>query len=841
MRRGLEVRDWVCAWISRGELLVMRLMPRMGLATIGLLGLVAIVAGVLVWPSAKRQDRAVVTDLPQTLNETPAGHTPVEAEDDSPTSTGVEVFPDPNAPGTSSMVFVDPLLFEDDISGTALRFTGLVRNERSIRDRSEAILGRVSRGLTALREENRRLTLDENPSREQAIRAIQLWRSIGCLYMYDGKFDEAATWLEKARELSRRPGIPEEDRANLQALIGINALRRGEIANCVECLGPSSCIFPIAPEAVHQLQAGSREAVKQFTAYLDEWPGDLRIRWLLNLAYMTLGEYPDKVPPAYRIPMERFRSSIDIGHFNNIATLVGLDARGPGLAGGSIFDDFNGDGLLDLFASSLDPDRGASLFVNRGDGTFEDRSSSAGLDDQVYALNVARADFDNDGNLDVLLLRGGWEVPTRLSLLRNKGGGVFEDVTVASGLDEPIATESAVWGDYDNDGWIDLFVCGEYRLNSNDFRNLCRLYHNNGDGTFDDVASEAGVTNNRFAKGSAWGDYDGDGLLDLFVSNMCMGKYMPSRLYHNEGNGRFRDVAEEVGIKGSEFSFSCMFWDYDNDGRLDLYVSDYGASLAEAVAGYMGLPVRENLHPRLYRNLGKEGFREVSAEVRLNRPLAAMSVNIGDIDNDGYLDLYLGTGWMTYSGLIPNVLLKNVDGERFEDVTDASGTGHLQKGHGISFGDWDCDGDQDIFVVHGGGYPGDKAFNALFQNPGHGRHWLKIKLEGTRTNRAALGARIQVDLKSPDGSTRSIYRVIGDNGSFGGNSLFELIGLLDAPSVDRLTVTWPASKTTQTFRNIAADQFLVITEGNDSYTVRKQPVLSPPRTTTPVESSENAE
>ena len=165
--------------------------------------------------------------------------------------------------------------------------------------------------------------------------------------------------------------------------------------------------------------------------------------------------------------------------------------RGPNLAGGSIFDDFNGDDLPDLFTTSIDVDRGASLFLNRGDGTFDDRSAAAGLDSQVYALNLARADYDNDGNADVLLLRGAWEKPGRLSLLRNKGGGVFEDVTVASGLGEPISTESAVWGDYDNDGWLDLFVCGEYarRRTPNAAAQRCRLYHNKGDGTFEDVAA----------------------------------------------------------------------------------------------------------------------------------------------------------------------------------------------------------------------------------------------------------------------------------------------------------------------------------------------------------------
>src|SRR5262249_27556278 len=149
------------------------------------------------------------------------------------------------------------------------------------------------------------------------------------------------------------------------------------------------------------------------------------------------------------------------------------------------------------FTTSLDADLGASLYVNRGDGTFEDRSAAAGLTMQIYALNVARADFDNDGDPDLVLLRGGWEKTARPSLLRNKRRGVFADVTPPSGLGEPLSTESAVWGDYDNDGWVDLFVCGEFQGDPPDPRQRCRLYHNEHDGTFKDVAAKAGVTNER--------------------------------------------------------------------------------------------------------------------------------------------------------------------------------------------------------------------------------------------------------------------------------------------------------------------------------------------------------
>jgi hypothetical protein len=753
-------------------------------------------------------------------------------------SPSLPTFPDPAAPtGSSAQVFIDPQAFDSLIGAATAQFTDKIRDETSIREYREAISHRAQRAREQLHERSKLVHLDPTPTLDQALQALWIYRQFAFVALYEGDHDEAAAWLKKSLALSKTPGVPTSVRAHMTALLGINALRRGEQDNCIGCVGPSSCIFPIAAEAVHTRPSGSREAVQWFTTYLDEWPGDLRIRWLLNIAAMTLGNYPNNVPPRFLIPVEPFRSRLDLGRFENVAIRVGLIARGPDLAGGCIFDDFNGDGRPDVFTSSFDVAHGASLYINNGDGTFEDRSKAAGLDDQVYALNVTRADFDNDGRLDVLLLRGAWEKPARMSLLRNKGGGVFEDVTVAAGLGEPISTESAAWGDYDNDGRLDLFVCGEYRTrpdpesatplsNSTDPRNLSRLYHNNGNGTFVDVAASAGVQNERWAKGSAWGDYDNDGRLDLFVSNM----EGAARLYRNRGDGTFVDVAPDLNIVGPPHGFTCMFWDYDDDGWLDIFVADYSSNLSEVVADYLDLPVHSDDHAHLYHNLGKAGFREVSHDAGLARPMPTMSVNAGDIDNDGDLDLYLGTGWMSLSGLVPDLMYKNVGG-RFVDVTESTGTGHLQKGHGVSFADWDDDGDLDLFVVLGGGYPGDRGYNALFQNPGHRHHWLKVRLIGNQTNKSAIGAKLRIEVAgAAPGSSKKIHRVIGNNGSFGGNTLVESIGLLDAKSVDRLTVTWPTSKTTQTFTSITADQAIEITEGVDTYKIEtRKPLVVPKR------------
>ena len=740
---------------------------------------------------------------------------------DAPATAGEGVRASGEAGPNAGEVFIDHGLFEDGGLSIAARFTGAVRDPNSLRELRDAVEARGRLGLSVLGAELSQIKIGPETPKKDLEQAGNLRKQIGLLQMYEGRFEDASKAFQDAQRLGKSAGLGRRELADFTALLGIVALRRGEVSNCIACVGPSSCIFPIAPEAAHKQQAGSREAIEQFTAYLKELPGDLRVRWLLNLAYMTLGEYPAKVPPAYLIPVDAFQSKADVGRFENVALAAGLTARGPNLAGGSVFDDFTGDGLPDLLTTSLDATLGASLWVNRGDGTFEDRSEKAGLRDQVYALNVTRADIDNDGDLDALLLRGAWEGPMRLSLLRNKGDGTFEDVTISAGMAEPIATESASWGDYDNDGFVDVFVSGEYVTPLTgvpyraEARNCCRLYRNRGDGTFEDVAAKAGVDAAICSKGSAWGDYDGDGRLDLFVSNMKG----PCRLYHNEGGGSFKDVAAELKVTGAERSFACWFWDYDNDGKLDLYVNDYLVTFAENAALALGLPVERSSRPRLYRNLGAEGFRDVAVEVGLDRAMMPMGCNFGDVDNDGFLDLYLGTGGMSFEYLVPNLMFKNAGGKRFDDVTMSSATGHLQKGHGVSFADWDGDGDLDLFVEAGGAVPGDNAHNLLFKNPGHGRHWLKVKLVGTKTNRSALGAKIRASVKGADGSTRSVHRTVGNNSSFGGNSLVELIGLLDAKAVAELEISWPGSKTTQTFRDVKADQSIEITEGADAFKV----------------------
>ncbi len=720
----------------------------------------------------------------------------------------------------------DEHALEDSGWELASEFTAPIHDQGSLEQLRESVAMRGDLALAVLQAESDQTGLRFRAPKEEVAAAARLLHQIGLLKLYGGRYSEASLALQKARELGRPGDIAARDRAAMTALLGVVALRRGEVENALKYPGLASAEFPIAAQAIHALQSGSREAIKWFSLYLQEWPEDLRVRWLLNVAYMKLGEHPAKVPVEYLIRLDGFQSRAEVGRFENVAERAGLNVWGPNQAGGSVFDDFSGDQLPDLFIASLDTDRGASLFINRGDGTFEDRSDRAGLAEQVHAANVVHADFDNDGDLDVVLLRGAGDRPMRLSLLANEGDGRFKDVTIPARLGEPIAAGAAAWGDYDNDGWVDLFVCGEYRARKRDGetaapdpRNRCRLYRNEGGVTFRDVAAAAGVVNDRCARGAAWGDYDDDGRLDLYVANENAG----SRLYHNEGAGRFRDVAPSLDVTGPQSGHCCWFWDLDNDGKLDLFVAERQTGFAQTVALALLLPGETTSHPFVYRNLETGGFREISREAGLARPIPVLGANFGDFDNDGFLDLYAGNGWQGCSGLFPSTMLRNIDGGRFEDATTASHTGHMEKGQGISCADFDDDGDLDLFVQAGGLVPGDRSRNLLFRSVGHDHHWLKVRLVGTRTNRAGLGARIQVVVKSNDGRRRSIVRTVGNNSSSGGNSLVQLIGLSDSSRVAELEVRWPTSRTTQTFRDLRADQAIEITEGAAEYRVRRLP------------------
>ena len=646
--------------------------------------------------------------------------------------------------------------------------------------------------------------------------AVRLRANLAVELLRIGEVDEAVEHVDKALDLVEQSPELGGLMLGLLRIRGIIYLRKAEVENCITRHNAECCIFPLRGGGVHDVKTPAETAAATYARFLQTRPGDLKIRWLYNLCHMAIGDYPDGVPQLYRISPDVFESEYDIGRFVDIAPDLGLDALN--LCGGAIVEDFDNDGLLDIVTSTWDPFGPTRFFRNLGTGAFEDTSARSRLDDQLGGLNCIGADYDNDGDVDVLILRGAWLLDAgqiRNSLLRNDGDGTFTDVTRAAGLaDPPRPTQAAAWGDYDNDGDLDLFIGNESRAEmpsapGGDYPS--QLYRNNGDGTFTDIATEAGVRNDRYCKGVAAGDYDNDGDVDLYVSNIGA-----NRLYSNNADGTFTDVATQAGVaEPRNRSFAPWFFDYDNDGWLDLFVSAYDARVEDVAADFIGAP-QQATDPCLYRNNGDGTFTNVAEAVGLDHPYLPMGANFGDLDNDGFLDIYLATGDPEYQTLMPNIMLRNDGGRRFQDVSTSGGFGHLQKGHGVAFADIDNDGDQDLYHQLGGFYPGDRFANALFANPGHGHRFLYVKLAGTRSNRTALGARIKVVVETPAG-LREIHRAVGSVSSFGGSPLRQEIGLGNATGIDHVEVWWPRTGLRQRFEDIPLDATIRITEGHAAF------------------------
>ncbi len=590
-------------------------------------------------------------------------------------------------------------------------------------------------------------------------------------------------------------------------------MRLGEQENCLAMHNADSCLFPLSRQAYHLLPRGSRGAIELFNDQLAQFPHDLGTRWLLNLAYMTLGEYPDKVPAKYLIPPKTFESEYELPKFRDVSAGLGVDAND--LAGGVIVDDFDNDGLYDIVISAWDLNGQLRYFHNNGNGTFTERTSEAGLVGETGALNILQTDYNNDGLLDIWMMRGGWlgkggRMPC--SLLRNNGDGTFTDVTEEAGLMRLHPTQTARWFDYDGDGWLDLFI-GNESTDPND-PDWCELYHNNHDGTFTECAQACGIRIAQWVKGVACADYDNDGRPDLYLSV----RDGPNILLHNDGpdatgQWHFSDVTSRSGpVREPKMSFGTFFFDYDNDGWEDLLVFGYYLpdGVADVAADYLGMPNR-GTKMKLYHNNRDGTFSDVTEAMHLNRVCPAMGHNYGDLDNDGWLDFYCGTGDTKLETLIPKRMFRNAEGKFFQDVTTVTGTGHIQKGHGVAFADLNDDGAQDIYISLGGAYPGDGASNALFLNPGNTNHWLKLKLVGVRANRAAIGARLRVSLKTPGGS-REIYRTVSSGGSFGSNPLRQEIGLGNATEIVSLEIRWPGSETHQVLAGLELDHSYEIRE-----------------------------
>ncbi len=643
-----------------------------------------------------------------------------------------------------------------------------------------------------------------------------------------GESEAAVDDLETLRKRSAdlHQPLPPAEEKKLGEWLGLSYLRLGEQQNCMTNRGQKSCIFPIRGSGVHKITRGAEGAVREFTALLEKYPNDDESRWLLNVAYMQLGQYPAKVPAKCLAQPSLYASEHDLGEFDDIALTAGVDLTSH--AGGAIMEDFDGDGLLDIMVTSSMPGDQMHLFHNNGvkEGrlTFTDVTAQSGLMGETGGLNIVLTDYNNDGRPDVLILRGGWWAKHGvypMSLLRNDGGPsghvTFTDVTIQAGLMSPHPTQTAAWADFDNDGWLDLFVGHE---STPDDPHPSQLFHNNRNGTFTEVTAPSGIPSDLgFVKGVAWGDFNNDGLPDLYVSV----KGGRNKLFRNDGGGKFTDVARAARVDLQHETFATWFFDYDNDGWPDLFVAGYSTESTNDVGAFeLGRPFHAEL-PKLYRNRHDGTFEDVTHKVHLDRAILTMAANFGDLDNDGWLDIYLGTGESFYQSLLPNRMFRNDSGTGFQDVTTSGGFGHLQKGHAIAFGDLEGNGNEDIFEEMGGAFPGDTYQSILYKNPGHGNHSITLSLEGVKTNRAAFGARIAVTV-----GNRTIYRTVGYGSSFGGNPLRQHIGIGPATVMDKVEVTWPTSHTTQTFTHIAGDRSYHLREFDKALTASASLLASSP-------------
>jgi hypothetical protein len=577
-------------------------------------------------------------------------------------------------------------------------------------------------------------------------------------------------------------------------MLAVAYLRHGEQENCCAKHTGESCIIPISAAGQHTKPDGSNKAIYVFSKILEADPNDLQAIWLLNIAYMTLGKYPHEVPKQFLLEIKD--EEILTQKFKDIAPNLGIDVLG--LSGGICLEDFNNDGFLDIMCSSYGLNDQLQFFLNNTKGGFVNKTSTSGLQGQFGGLNLIHADYDNDGFEDVLVLRGGWwdkvgEIPN--SLLKNNGNGTFTDVTIKAGLLSLNPTQVGAWADFNLDGHLDLFIGNETKFGKRD--HPCEMYVNNGNGTFTNVAKKLGFGFSEFVKGAVWGDVNNDGLPDLYVS--IMGD--KNKLFLNKGgkninDWQFEDIASKAGVTEPINSFPCAMFDFNHDGLQDIFVSGYSVDRLTKVSEDMANELRGNkpiaATPKLYINKGNNTFTDYSKEAGFEKKVCyTMGMNYGDLDNDGWLDLYLGTGAPDYSTIVPNRMFKNATGKKFNEVTYSGGFGQLQKGHGIAFGDTDNDGDQDIYVVLGGAIEGDTYNNELFENPGNANAWIKLKLQGSKgCNASAIGTKIKITIIDKAGNERVIHNVVSTGGSFGSSSLAQEIGLGDAKTIKEIEIIW---------------------------------------------------
>ncbi|MDP4223122.1 MAG: CRTAC1 family protein [Bacteroidota bacterium] len=481
--------------------------------------------------------------------------------------------------------------------------------------------------------------------------------------------------------------------------------------------------------------------------------------------------------------------------------------------GGASFLDYDQDGFIDIYACSGTWLPGFSkgekpaelpgnhLYHNKGDGTFEDVTKKAGVGGPWYSMGATVGDYNNDGYPDIYICNYGPNV-----LLKNNGNGTFSDVTkhagVAGGKE---CSVGAAWLDYDNDGYIDLYV-GNYLDFDPNYKYYYApdgfpgplaydaekdvLYHNNGDGTFSDVTEKMGIIDvDGRAMGVGAADYDDDGFVDIYVANDHTLNY----LWHNEGGKKFVNRGTMSGTAFSQageatVSMSVDFADYNGDGLLDLFVSD-------------------DSYCSLYENTGNGIFidKGIAANISMSAAqFVGWSSSFIDYDNDGNVDIFKANGALKHLYGQESQMFKNDGNGKFRDVSLELGKYFSMElvGRGACIGDYDNDGDLDIFVVN---LNSPAVF--LRNNKGNLNNWLLIKLTGTTSNRDGIGARVKL---TAGGKTQTTQKR-STTGYLSQNDPRLHFGLGKNESVERIEIIWPSGKK-QTLENTKVNQILDVRE-----------------------------
>ncbi|MDE3263297.1 MAG: FG-GAP-like repeat-containing protein [Acidobacteriota bacterium] len=543
-------------------------------------------------------------------------------------------------------------------------------------------------------------------------------------------------------------------------------------------------------------------------------PELLETRWNLMVAAGRAGDDPDALPERYRLDIPD-RGAASPFRFEEVSAEIGIErwsrARGSGWA------DFDGDGDVDLVSLGIrDPH---ALYRNRlvedGAATFAAAALDAALFDPRGGWSALFFDYDRDGDPDLYVTRDGWDGEDTNSLYRNDGGR-FVDVAAAAGVASAADGFTAAVADVNRDGLLDLYVANGVATRGGAPN---ELFLGAPDGRFVERGEAMGVADHGRSVGSAFGDYDGDGWPDLLVVNFFDGPV----LYRNLEGAGFEDVSAQAGIAAPHEGFVGFFFDYDNDGWLDVFIVGFASDMEVALQSRLeGEAVHEGSRLALYRNDRDGSFTDVTEEAGLSWNLGAMAATFGDYDNDGWQDIFIGVGAPPMERFEANRLFRNLGDGTFADVSASAGVDDLGKGHGATFADPDHDGDVDLFVPIGGAFPGDRQRSRFYRNPAsqlpHPNGWLHILLRASSLHPDAVGARVALRVTDAPQAPVQLQEVAVGGGFGVTPSPILEFGLGQHQTVAEVTIRWPGGGH-RVLRNVPANQRILVIEDEPGYQV----------------------